>query len=204
MANISSKSSIDVLLSMKPSEFESLTRRELAPIVSRLNDMARKRIQRIEASGEYSPAVSYMQRTGGIESIRGKDLTDLRNHYLRVRTFLTNKTSTLKGTRKAAKTQAEIIAEQAGVPKDFIDQKMDADARGMVWELIDRASKGGLANVRLNYQKYVGAAVQAITENEGKSKDEIFDDFMENIANEYEQENTQDTLSLLFHMGDDE
>lgn len=91
------------ITNMTVDDMNRLNRTELAAAVRAMNDIARKRIKRIEISGKKSPAVNYIQKTGGIKSVKNKDINTLRTEYIRLYDFLSKKTSTLGGLKAVYK-----------------------------------------------------------------------------------------------------
>lgn len=189
---------IDLLLDIKPSELESMTRKDLAQVVTRLRDAGQKRLKRIESSGTYSPAAEYIKRTGGLRQIRGLNVADLRNEYMRLNKFIGSKTGTVKGARSYQKAQEKVIMELAqkavgartGDNEEIritdLEKKMPDGTLLSVWELIDRATESNLFS-RVRYQNYIGIAVQTIQNAKTTDKDQIFNDFVKKIKTEYDE-----------------
>lgn len=183
--------SFESLLDVSPSQLESMTRRDLAQAVTRMRDAAQKRLKRIEKADIYSPSAEYIKRSGGLETVRGKDVTDLRNQYLRLKGFLENKTSTVKGTREYQKKQKEIIAEEAGTTVKEMESKLTDEQYGQIWQLIDRAGDSGVID-RKNYGKYIQSAITAIMKAPSTDLNDIYKVFADNVEEEYKKEIAQD------------
>ena len=74
--------------------------RELRKETSRLASMANKRIKRLEESGLKSPALKSWEEGGAVRfSVSGKSYWEVQQEYWRLKNFLDNKTSTVKGTK---------------------------------------------------------------------------------------------------------
>lgn len=95
--------SVNDLINMDIDTFNKLSVSELRQVVSRLASAGNKRLKNFEKSGEDSPSVRYIKRSGGKFSTRGKDLNALRSEYSRARNFFQSSTSTLKGWKNVKK-----------------------------------------------------------------------------------------------------
>ena len=97
----------------------SMTRSEMAKVVSKLASAANKRLKRIEQAGlkEYSSAYRYIQSSGGKFSVKGKSKEELILEYKRAKGYLSpeRSTSTLRGTRKVKKENEQKVADRLGV-----------------------------------------------------------------------------------------
>lgn len=137
--------SSDILLSLTDKQIESLSRSELAPIVTRLNDIANRRIGRMEKQSDlHSPAVEYIKRTGGFEGVRGKDLEEIRAQYMRVRKFLGAQTATVKGAKEYKKEMFEKAAKSIGITSAELEQNMSETQKRRFWKVLDRAAEAGI------------------------------------------------------------
>lgn len=85
---------------MSESKFKGYSASDQRKIVSRLVSAANKRIRTFEKKGIESPAIMGVNETGGKFSIKGKDESGLLKELTRVRGFLRNPTSTIKGWNK--------------------------------------------------------------------------------------------------------
>lgn len=107
----------------------SMTRSEMAKIVSKLASAANKRLKRIEQAGlkEYSSAYRYIQSSGGKFSVKGKSKEELILEYKRVKGYLSpeRRTSTVAGTRKVKEENEQKVADRLGVT--FKNEKESKD-----------------------------------------------------------------------------
>lgn len=107
----------------------SMTRSEMAKVVSKLASTANKRLKRIEKAGlkEYSSAYRYIQSSGGKFSVKGKSKEELILEYKRVKGYLSpeRRTSTLAGTRKVKEENEQKVADRLGVT--FKNEKESKD-----------------------------------------------------------------------------
>lgn len=95
--------SIQQLTRLRVKTVQRMTEKELRAVVTRLASAANKRVRRIEQKGITTPATRAAERSGGKFTAKGKNLNQLRNEYKRIKNFLRNETSTLKGYKKFAK-----------------------------------------------------------------------------------------------------
>lgn len=99
--------SLEDLTNLDPEELLDMPEPALREAVSRMSQAANKRVRRASKHEYASPAVQAAKR-GGEFSVKGKDITSLRNEYTRARGFLGNKLSTASGYREM---QREVKAE---------------------------------------------------------------------------------------------
>lgn len=85
---------------MSETKFQKYSASDQRKIVSRLVSAANKRIRSFERKGIESPAIMGMNENGGKFSIKGKDESGLLKELTRVRGFLRDPTSTIKGWNK--------------------------------------------------------------------------------------------------------
>lgn len=137
--------SIEAMLALDDKMIESLSREQLAPIVTRMNDVSNRRIKRIEKETDlYSPAANYIKRTGGFEGVRGKSLEDIRNLYYRAKRFLQSSTATVKGTRQYKKETFERVAKSVGMTAAELEGSLSRAQMKKFWKVIDRAAESGI------------------------------------------------------------
>lgn len=210
--------SIDSLLEYTPSQLESMSRKDLAAVVTRLRDAGQKRLKRIEKAGIHSPAADYIKRSGGFAKIKGMDVAQLRNEYIRLKGFIGAKTGTVKGARQYTKrTEKDIIdtlnrrlpetgsgAATGGITSADLYEKLPPKIQAMMWALLDKA--GG--EYRFRYNEYVVQATQSVIDTfdpasyDGSddayeaAKENAFEDFMKKVKKEYEKENTDTNVPL--------
>ena len=102
------------LLNMSSEDVSSLTRSQLAQVVSRIASAANKRIRGLQEAGIESPAYERVVESGGKFSTKGKNLNQLRSEFLRAKQFMDAKTSSVKGYKKVINNTAKKLQE-AGV-----------------------------------------------------------------------------------------
>lgn len=94
--------SVNAIMNMDYDTFNSLNLRDLKTVTSRMISTANKRIARLEAKGENSPALRAVNR-GGKLSVNNKNLNEVRAEFIRTKGFLMNKTSGLAGWKQTRK-----------------------------------------------------------------------------------------------------
>lgn len=177
----------EFLINMTQRDLESMSRAELAKAVTYLNDVATKRINRIYANENvYSPAANYIVRTGGFEGVRGKDLEQIREEYLRVRTFLRSETSTVKGAKEYVTNTWERLAEDTGLTEKELQKKLTPEQIGNIYDTIHRMQSMD-ASIALDYGSMQKQAVQMVYENPSISKEELFERLAEVSQQNYEE-----------------
>lgn len=122
--NVSGLTIQDILDLNFDGEIQKLSRQDLATLTSRLVSASNKRIRRLEKSeiGKLSPAYKSRMERGGFFSVRGADRNKLEQTFAEAKGFLQLKTSTATGWKNVRNK----IAEELGVPKDFINSSSKA------------------------------------------------------------------------------
>lgn len=95
--------SLKDLTNLDPEELLDMPEPALREAVSRMSQAANKRVRRASKQEYISPAVQAAKR-GGEFSVKGKDITSLRNEYVRARGFLGNELSTASGYKDLQRT----------------------------------------------------------------------------------------------------
>jgi hypothetical protein len=94
------KMSLKSLTDLSERELSSLSHNELSKVVSRLSQVANKRITRLSKSGVFSSAYEGFRRRGeGTFTTKNKTDFDLKKEFLRVKEFLNMETSTVHGSQ---------------------------------------------------------------------------------------------------------
>lgn len=121
--------------------------------VSRLASMANKRLNRLEKNGlEMLPAYQSWQKNGSIRfSVKGKDYNQLQSEYWRLKNFLDNRTSTVRG----ANTFLREMAHNTGIKYGGLEDLKQKSK--MFFELADKIKQYNMQINRsaraLDYQK---------------------------------------------------
>ena len=94
------KMSLKSLTDLSERELSSLSHNELSKVVSRLSQVANKRLTRLSKSGVFSSAYEGFRRRGeGRFTTKNKTDFDLKKEFLRVKEFLNMETSTVHGSQ---------------------------------------------------------------------------------------------------------
>ena len=119
--------SIDQIMDISWSDMKKMSLKELKALSQRLNSAGNKRLRRLEKSGEakWSPAYSYIKKSGGDFSVKGKeDKISVMNEIQRASGFLQAKTGNISGAKKYRQKQKEIVDQgvrEVNRPKDLYD-----------------------------------------------------------------------------------
>lgn len=171
---------VQSLLNIDNQVFNSLTRKELAQVVSKLSSAANKRIVRFQQAKESSPALRQVYNSGGKFSVKGKDLNQLRAEYVRVRNFMKSATGDLKSWRK----QKKLIIER--MRKDGVE--LTEGQFDKFWKLYETLKDihPEVAEKNLRYEVYRELS-RTLVANEG-DMDKTLEQMSEKISEIYERQ----------------
>lgn len=176
---------------LKPLDIESMTTPQLRKALSGANSTARKRQKRIDSADEvYSPAVDYINRTGGFKPVKGQSREELINNITRTQKFLKSETSTLKGAREYTQEQKLILAENTGLNPEEIDDLFNETQKTKFWSVLDEAvdnkqiAKGSEEFYRA--QKILAQDLKQGDKRRGK--DYYYNRLIENLEVEYREQ----------------
>lgn len=110
--------SISDLIRTGSQHLNRLKEENLRKVVTRLSSAANKRADRMEKSGESSPALDARAQSGGRFSAKGKFGEALKNEFLRVKQFLQDPTSSLKGWNQRKKDALKEAKERGVIKTD--------------------------------------------------------------------------------------
>ena len=114
---------IKELLNMDITDLNKMHEKELRKMVGRLRDAGNKKIKRLQKTGLSTPALRQVERSGGLFSTKDKNLNQLRAEYQRIKAFVSAKTSTASGYKKAqAETRKEFEKKGIKVSQDKLDK----------------------------------------------------------------------------------
>lgn len=88
------------LLTISGADYKALKGKDLREAVSSLRSTARKRAERLDAKGYNTQALTMLERSGGLPTIKGMSDKELKREFMRYRSFLTNQTSTISGFKE--------------------------------------------------------------------------------------------------------
>ena len=133
------KRTVKSILDMDWGELSKLSTEELRKVSMQLNSAANKRLRRLEQAGEteWSPAYTYTRRSKGDFSVKGlKSRTELKNEIQRASSFMTAKTSTVKGAKEYRKTAEEMFTPEG---EDRISvQDLTKKQKNTIFRALDR------------------------------------------------------------------
>lgn len=86
-----------------------MSRSELSKVVSRMTDVTKKRLKTLEKNEEFTPAYYGLKEKSmnGDLSVKGKNINELRAMYKQQKSFITAKTSTMKGAEAVKQAEAK-------------------------------------------------------------------------------------------------
>lgn len=148
--------SIQDILDMDWKEIDKLSLEEMKQLSMRLNSAANKRLRRVEKSGDqrWSPAYQAVQTSGGDFSVKGKNTkAEVKAELQRAGSFLSTKTSTVRGTKQHKKKIEELIkppkkleaespvsvdSDQVPDQEDAYNTELTENARKTLFRTLDR------------------------------------------------------------------
>lgn len=149
------------VMGISPDDLKGKSKSELLKILAPIRDAANKRINRLENSGQPSPALSAIKKTGG-KLYGGKWTTnkDLRNEIKRGQAFLGYQTSTVSGARAYEKKMTGSVRGNVGYGD------MTPDQVGKYWDIMHKMREAGIQLAGEEYD-----AVKALIRNSVASDD---------------------------------
>lgn len=170
---------LDAIMKLNQRQIEKMSRQELARVVSDLRSVARKRIERMEKSEVYSPAYTSIISGGGIPTVKGMDITQLRNEFKRYKGFVEMKTSTVRGARTYQRKLKNNFEKMVG-------RSLTNDEMGFYSRILDDLRDEGLATAN-NYKNVLNYITEYSNDNPELGSEELKQQVREVLENEYEQ-----------------
>lgn len=110
------KMSLKSLTDLSERELSSLSHRDLSKVVSRLSQVANKRLTRLSKSDVFSPAYEGFRRRGeGRFTTKNKTDFDLKKEFLRVKDFLNMETSTIHGSQSVRREVIQKLKKEHNI-----------------------------------------------------------------------------------------
>lgn len=191
--NVTGKS-VDDLLNMESREFSKVSqdRQALSRVVSRLASAANKRIKRMQAKGENSPALIRAMESGGKFSVKGKSLDELKKEFMRVKSFLQDKTSDLKQWKKLKNKLKESLGKSGVI--------IDENKVGKVIHIYEEIRKKNPEVSAKEFKYKIFETIQTMPDD--ISVNQQIENIADNLENIYletkkEKDSLQDVSSLL-------
>ena len=158
------------ILNLSDIDINRLSERDLAKVTRRLADAANKRIKNLQKLESRSPALAYVEENGGLFRTGGKNINELRAEFARARTFLSLKTSTLKGAKKVRREFEE-----------YVGQELTDKQVGHFWKIFHRLQTDKAADVNNRYQIAQQNVAEIIKDNPITDYDDLSDEEKENL-----------------------
>ena len=156
-----------------------------------MTDVSKKRLKTLEKNQEYTPAYYGLKEKSmnGDLSVKGKNINELRAMYKQQKSFLTAKTSTMKGAERVK--QAE--AERLGVKFDSKDSANafwqqynkfieTAEGKQAVYNQGSNVVQQQIADMVVNQEMEEEAILQQLQE---MYEDDFEDDFEDDLFNDF-------------------
>lgn len=110
------KMSLKSLTDLSERELSSLSHNELSKVVSRLSQVANKRLTRLSKSDVFSSAYEGFRRRGeGKFTTKNKTDFDLKKEFLRVKDFLNMETSTIHGAQSVRREVIQKLKKEHNI-----------------------------------------------------------------------------------------
>ena len=181
------------ILNMDIEDIESLSRTEIAKIVSQVASAGNKRIKNLQNKGLTSEALIDVYKSGGKFSVKGKNKTELLNELKREKQFFSGDSTVLE-VKATNKSIIEKLEESGALEKERADIS-DEDVTKEFWKAMDMLRETNPAlfvNDCLLYGDDVYSEI-----SKGKSANEVFSEITERIENDNAEmiEKTRETKS---------
>lgn len=191
--NVTGKT-VNDLLNMESREFSKVSqdRQALSRVVSRLASAANKRIKRMQAQKESSPALIRAMESGGKFSVKDKSLDELKKEFMRVKSFLQDKTSDLKQWKKLKNKLKESLGK-SGIA-------IDENKVGKVIHIYEEIRKKNPEVSAKEFKYKIFETIQTMPDD--ISINQQIENIADNLENIYletkkEKDSLQDVSSLL-------
>lgn len=110
------KMSLKSLTDLSERDLSSLSHKELSKVVSRLSQVANKRINRLSKSDVFSSAYEGFRRRGeGKFTTKNKSDFDLKKEFIRVKDFLSKETSTVHGAQAVRREVVQKLRKEHNI-----------------------------------------------------------------------------------------
>lgn len=187
---------VNDVMNMDYDTFNSLNLRDLKTFTSRLISTANKRIARLEAKGESSPALRAINR-GGKLSVNNKNLNETRAEFIRAKGFLMNKTSGIAGWNKTQKQTVKSLND--------IGVSIDLEHLDQLWSLYEKLKEvnPSVAEAPLKYNALRELGKQIMNNENNLDGEAIVSKVGELLTSSYEEsmeiENEFEGVSAFFN-----
>lgn len=184
--------SVKDFINLDISDVSKMTRKDLAKATSVLGSAVNKRVKRFNEKGIATRATEGLKKSGGNISVKGKNVNQLRQEFLRAKKFIDAKTSTYKGY---VRTQKEIEKRLGG--------SVTPEQSKLLWSAYNKISEiDGYFNKLYGSEQAQAFLRDEIINNPNISMDNLITKGIERINILYEQnEGSEDEMSNFFELG---
>lgn len=184
--------SVTDLTQLDISDISKMTRKELAKATSVLGSAVNKRVKRFNEKGIATRATEGLKKSGGNISVKGKNVNQLRQEFLRAKKFIDAKTSTYKGY---VQTQKE-IEKRLGGP-------VTPEQSKLLWSAYNKISEiDGYFNKLYGSEQAQSFLRDEIINNPDMNLDELIQKGVDRINKLYEyNEGAENEMSDFFELG---
>ena len=182
MASIRDRStgfSTKQLLNVDYDTFNSWDEKQLRRFVTQLSSAANKKLRTFEKAGEQSPATSYVKRSGGKFSTRGKSFGELRHEYMRIKSFYKAETSDIKKWRKI---KADTIEELKKAGLNLGEKNFDK-----FWKVYERLKSIDRTVAEREFKYNVFDVIDVLIQDDSKSVDDLVEEIAGDLSEIYEE-----------------
>lgn len=177
------------ILNIDPSIIYSLNKKDMLVVTNKIVATANRRIRNLKKDdvGILSPALTSVSKRGGF-STKNKNLSQLRNEFKQVKSFLEKKSSTIQGFKKIRK---KIYSKIVDSDESYYTPFDDLEQEKRFWELYRRIEEEQKGGVRVWGKNYGSMQLQKDLKKlmvKYKRDSTILKHLNEKITQEYEEE----------------
>lgn len=184
---------VDEILRLTGDEIARMSRRELARVTKVLADAGNKRLKRLSTFSAQQESMAYADamESGGKFTTAKKTVNQLRNEFKRVKTFLKDKTSTVKGWE----AYRQKTFSKLGLSKSQIQEFEDKDFWSKYRKMSKEIGAGALKEIGSDVVQQYIVAVQSGKMSYTRAKERLDDlyesreEFESSLYDEWEKEN---------------
>lgn len=178
------------IMDLKPSEISKLSRSELGRVVNTIGAVVNKRYGRLKES----PAAKGLERSGGKIRTRGKTVDELRGELLRAKTFISAKTSTIKGFRAYEKNRENEFSAWLESNNIGDYERWSESEKSRFWKLLDSSDSAKVIEAYFgNYKgsESISVAMDIFSKNPNISGSDFASAFLKAAEENYETEQAE-------------
>lgn len=122
---------VKAILETEPEQWQKMTEPQMRKAVAKLASVANKRIDRLLKSGVPTFWETRLEKEGGRFTTKGKSLNELRAEYMRAKTFLESRWSTVTGAKQL---DAKVTEGLEGVG---VQHETTGEIRKIMWRVLE-------------------------------------------------------------------